>query len=151
MIVFVTIAASIACWAAAECLRSRLLWTVGAALMLVHSLTAFAAFYEWSHQVALAATARQTEAVTGVASGWGLFVNYALLLVWIADAIWWWVSPSSYERRPASVAGFVHGFLVFMFVNGAIVFADGWMRVAGIVAVTAVVMSWSIRHFKRAY
>ena len=43
----------------------------------------------------------------------------------------------------------IHGFLFFMFVNGAIVFADGWMRLLGIVAVGAVSIAWSTKLFEQ--
>ena len=67
--VFGTIAGATLAWAVAEQLRSRLLWTIGAALAVTHSAAAFAVFHGWSHRAAAAATARQTADVTGV-SGW---------------------------------------------------------------------------------
>jgi hypothetical protein len=155
--VFVTIAIAIAAWAAAECLRvarrpalARVAWTAGAAAMIVHSLAAFAVFYGWDHETAVALTARQTAALTGIAWGGGLYVNYALLAIWSADAIWAWVSPVSYAQRPAALDIAVRGFLYFMFVNGAIVFADGWMRALGMLAVGLVTAAWLIKRYKPA-
>lgn len=145
--VFGTIAASLAAWAAAELLHSRALWTIGAALALAHSAAAFAVFHDWSHDRALAATAQQTVAVTGLDWGGGLFFNYAFLLVWMADVMWWWIAERSYDERPRTIDFLIRGFLFFMFVNGAIVFADGVMRVIGIVAVAIVSVSWLMRSF----
>ena len=90
--VFGTIAASLAAWAAAEFLHSRAFWTVGSALATAHSAAAFAVFHDWSHDRALIATALQTAAVTGLDWGGGLFFNYAFLLVWGADVMWWWIA-----------------------------------------------------------
>ena len=146
--VFGTIAGATLAWAAGESLRSRLLWTAGALLALMHSAAAFAVFHGWSHRAAAAATARQTAAVTGLSWGGGVFFNYAFLVIWVADAIWWWVSPRGYERRPRAIDRFVRGFLFFMFVNGAIVFADGGMRLLGVAAVGLVSITWSTRLFK---
>jgi hypothetical protein len=145
--VFGTIAGSVAAWAAAEWLHSRALWTVGAALAVSHSAAAFAAFHDWSHERAMIATAQQTAALTGLDWGGGLFFNYAFLLVWVADVSWWWIARRSYDERPRAIDVGIRGFLFFMFVNGAIVFADGVMRVIGIVAVAIVSVSWLMRSF----
>ena len=91
--VFGTIAAATLAWAVAECCRllgrglalARGLWTAGAALLVIHSTIAFAVFYRGSHAVALAETARQTKALTGIDSGLGLYVNIAFAAIWIAD------------------------------------------------------------------
>lgn len=148
-LVFATIAAATLAWAYGEVARSRWAWAAGAALATVHSLAAFAVFHRWSHGDALAATARQTAAVVGWAWGGGLYFNYAFLLVWLADAAWWIASPRSHAQRPRAVDGFVRGFLFFMFVNGAVVFADGGMRVLGILAVGTVSTAWLIRSFRQ--
>jgi hypothetical protein len=91
---------------------------------------------------------QQTEALTGLRWGGGLYINYLFLFVWAGDALWWWVSPRTYQRRPAPISWLVRGFLFFMFFNGAIVFADGWMRVLGMIAVGIVGCSWLITHYR---
>ena len=144
--VFWTIAASTVAWAIAECWRvlgrqmplARLVWSAGAAAMTVHAVSAFAIVYRGSHEVALAETARQTAALTGLDSGSGLYVNCAFLAIWLADAVWWWSGPAA-RARTAGLGWARLGLFLFMFVNGAVVFADGWMRTIGIVSVTAVV------------
>lgn len=78
-----------------------------------------------------------------------MFFNYAFLVVWLADCVWWWLRPSSYEARPMWVGRSIHGFLFFMFFNGAIVFADGWMRLLGIIAVGAVSIAWLTELFEQ--
>ena len=144
--VFWTIAASTVAWAIAECCRvlgwqmtlARLVWSAGAVAMTVHAVSAFAIVYRGSHEVALAETARQTAALTGFDSGFGLYVNYAFLTIWLADAAWWWSGPAA-RGRTAGLGWTRLGLFLFMFVNGAVIFADGWMRTIGIVCVTAVV------------
>ena len=62
--------------------------------------------------------------------GDGIFVNYAFALVWLADVVWVWVSPGSYLTRPRWLHWAVHGFLAFVVVNAAVVFAGWGMRLA---------------------
>jgi hypothetical protein len=147
--VFGTIALATIAWALGICLRSRSWWTLGAVTALIHVAAAFHAFYDWSHASAVVATAQQTGQLTGVFRGEGVFFNYAFLVVWLADAAWWWLSPASHETRTTGVSAAIHGFLFFMFVNGAVVFADGWMRVIGIIAVGTVSLVWSTKLFAR--
>ena len=153
-----TILAATALWAATEILKlrrpgqiepARQLWTFAIALAIVHALAAFHGVYGWSHVAAVDATAKQTAALTGLAWGGGLFVNYAFLAAWAADAIWWWIAPTSYRLRAATVEHLRLAFFVFMFVNGAIVFAGGAARFVGIAAVGAVCSTWALLLFDR--
>jgi hypothetical protein len=98
--------------------------------------------HAWSHRAALIDTARQTAAMTGIDWGGGLWVNYAFLLIWIVDAAWWWAAPAGYRRRPRALRHSLLAFFIFMFVNGAIVFAHGAMRMLGAAAVAAVGWTW---------
>jgi len=146
-----TIALTIVAWASAEWLKrrgpdrdraARMMWTAGVVLLWAHTLAAFHVVHGWSHQAAAAETARQTAELTGMSWSGGLFVNYAFLAVWAADAAWWWAAPDSYRRRPSAIQTALFVFFLFMFVNGAIVFADGAMRILGAAAVTVVLWSW---------
>jgi hypothetical protein len=151
--VFVTMAVAIAAWAAVECRLAgrpastagwpRVLWAVGAAAALAHAAAAFEAFYGWSHATAVAATARQTAELVGFDWGGGLYLNYVFLSVWTGDAAWWCLRPRSYTSRRVAVSAVIRGFLFFMFLNGAVVFADGWMRALGAAATAAVTVTWS--------
>ena len=149
-----TIILATALWAVAEILKlrrprsvepARQLWTLAAALIWLHAGAAFQHVYNWSQAIAIEATARQTATVTGLAWGGGLFANYAFLAIWAADAAWWWISPTSYFKRPAFIERARRWVFVFMFVNGAIVFATGPARLAGVVAVSAVCAAWALR------
>jgi hypothetical protein len=134
--VFYTIAGAVLCWACAEASRSRSLWTAGAILALVHSIAAFVVFYDGSHDTARLQTMWQTEALTGLSFGGGIYVNYAFLLVWLGDAAWWWTSPLTHAMRAPALSWAIRGFLLFIILNGAVVFADGWARVVGIVSIS---------------
>lgn len=139
-----SIAAATLSWAAAEWLQwrhpsrgavARLFWTLGAGLTIAHAVAVFHYVHHWSHDEALAHTARQTAALTGFQWGGGLYVNYAFMSLWAGDAALWWGDRSSYERRSAVSRDILLAIFVFMFVNGGIVFAHGLARAIGIIAV----------------
>src|SRR5262249_42580582 len=88
-------------------------------------------------------TARQTAAVFKINWGGGLFINYALVLVWIADVAWWWVSGvNSYRRRPWLLMLIWHGVLIFIIFNATVVFKDGLTRWVGLVVCLSLLLSW---------
>lgn len=141
MLVFGTIALAVVCWALAEFLQSRVLWACGAGLAIMHSAAAFHVFYNWSHDTAREQTMQQTVALTGVNFPGAIYVNYAFLIVWIFDAAWWLAARASYERRPRALSFAIRGFIFFIIVNAAVIFADGYARAIGIAATTIVVGS----------
>jgi hypothetical protein len=149
--VSVTIWVSLLAWAAAEWRRSapaasptsgRRAWALGALAALMHAALAFHVHYAWSQAAALADTARQTLAVTGLDWGGGLYVNYAFLVLWATDALWWGLAPASFAIRPRLLDVAVRAFLWFMFVNGAFVFVRGPMRWVGAAAAIGVAAAW---------
>ncbi len=156
VLLFGSIWLSLAAWTAAECTRlasrqaaghertARRLWTVGVVLAWLHVALAFHFRHDWSHAKALAETARQSEELLGFRFGEGVYVNYAFLVVWAADGLWWWWRPASFYARPAVLDGAIRVFLLFVFVNGAIVFAQGAVRAFGILAVLALGLAWCV-------
>jgi hypothetical protein len=148
-----TVLAATVAWAIGEVLMrkpeldrlARAVWTSALLLMLVHVVLAFEMVYGWSHGAAVDATARQTAAVVGWAWGDGIFVNYVFLAVWAADAAWWWLAPASRASRPARVEAGRTALFLFMFVNGAVVFAAGIGRVIGALSIAAVLLSLASR------
>jgi hypothetical protein len=147
--VFASIAIGVVCWALGEARQSRGWWTAGAVLTLIHSIAAFGWFYGWSHDTAQQLTARQTAALTGVTFAGGIYINYLFLLVWLADAGWWWASPRSYVRRPRLLSASIRGFIFFIIINGAVVFADGGARVVGIASTSLVLVAWLLKRSSR--
>ena len=113
----------------------RPLWTIGCIAIVAHVVAAFHYTHHWSQQDAIQSTARKTEQLIGWAFGEGLYFNYLFLLVWIADVLFWWLRPERYETRPAWVEYGIHGYLLFIAFNGAIIFESGVTRIGGIVAI----------------
>jgi len=107
-------------------------WAAGCAIFLAHVAFAFQFYHHWSHAEAYAATARQS----GI--GWGLYVNYAFAIVWLADVLWWG------RPRASWISTTIHVFLAFMFFNATVVFGKGWVRWAGVVVTIALGVLYGI-------
>ena len=116
---------------------ARGLWSAGCLLLLAHVACAFHFVHHWEHAHAVAETARQTDELVGWEFGGGVYFNYLFALLWIADVVWWWSRPESYERRPLAVSVAIHSYLFFIAFNGAIIFEDGPTRWFGLLFIAA--------------
>ena len=112
--------------------KIRFLWTVGCLLFIVHVAAAFHYVHHWSHQAAVRTTATETRQLLGVAFGEGLWFSYVFVLLWLADAVWWWSSATSYLQRPRWLNLALHGYLLFIAFNGAVIFEAGPTRLFGL-------------------
>lgn len=122
---------------------ARLAWTVGCAGLLAHVACAFHVHHGWSHGAAYRDTARQTAEVFRLDWGGGLYVNYALAALWVADVgWWWWRGLGAYRRRPWPLAAAWHAFLLFIVFNATVVFEGGFVRRAGLCLCLALVFVW---------
>lgn len=122
---------------------ARWFWTAGVVAFAVHVASAFEVFYQWSHPVAVGETARQTAEVTGMRTGFGLWLNYAFGLIWAADLIFWWGrGHRAYGARARWIGAGIHGFLAFMIFNGAVVFVQGPIRWSGIALFVGLAALW---------
>jgi len=112
-------------------------WTAGAVLCAVHIAIAFVAVHGGSRAAMVAATARQTASVYGLDWGGGAYVNFVFLACWLAEAAWWSAAPAAYGRRPRWMAWLVGAFYFVVILNGAVIFARGPARLAGLALVGA--------------
>jgi hypothetical protein len=145
----VTMLVATAGWAAGEVLMqrdtagraARFVWTAALALALLHAALALHVVYGWNHEAAIAGTARQAGALTGVAWRGALAVNYVFLLLWLTDAAWWWIAPASRAARPAGLETARFAIFLFMFLNGAVIFASPSGRLVGLTSLAVVLAS----------
>ena len=122
---------------------ARLAWTTGCAALLAHFMSGFEFYHAWSHQSAYVDTARRTAEVFAVNWGGGLFINYGVAILWIADVAWWWFAGlSAYRRRPWLITLLWHGFLLFIIFNATVVFKDGLTRWIGLLVCLTLGLSW---------
>ena len=115
---------------------------LGLLAFVCHVVLAFEFHYDWNHATALAKTAAQTEALTSVSSGSGLYLNYLFGLVWLAEVYWWAHSTARHTKRPTWIERAVRGFFLFMIVNGAVVFVAAPRRWLGMVIVGVLLYAW---------
>lgn len=121
---------------------ARLAWTIACLSLLIHIACAFHFYHEWSQDSAYQETARQTAEVFGLNWGGGLYINYALMLGWIADVVWWWRGLDGYRRRPAALVAIWQGFLMFIFFNATVVFETGPLRYTGLFLCLGLCLLW---------
>jgi hypothetical protein len=105
---------------------------------VVHVLVAYALAFGWSHTAALA----HTQARSGF--GPGIYLSHAFTLGWCADVVWWWNWPTHYAHRPVWIGRGLHGFMLFLIVNGAIVYETGPIRYVAAFALLALA-AWAWR------
>ena len=124
---------------------TRLAWTTGCATLVMHFICAFNFYHGWSHDSAYRETARQTAAVFAINWGGGLFINYAVATLWIADVTWWWLAGlNSYRRRPWLLTLIWHSLLIFIIFNATVVFKDGPARWIGLLVSLTLCLSWAL-------
>lgn len=118
-------------------------WAVACDFYFWHVLAAFHFRHKWSHANAISHVAEQSNELIGRQIEAGIWFNYALLVVWIIDAAWLWFGDQSYFRRSKALSYAIHGFIFFMVINGAIVFAPDYVRWPSIAACGLLVWAWS--------
>jgi len=121
---------------------ARLAWTIACISLFIHAACAFNFYHQWSHDLAYRETARQTAEVFGLNWGGGLYINYALMVAWLADVVWWWRRLDSYRCRPGALVAVWQGFLLFIFFNAAVVFKTGPLRFIGLLLCLGLGLLW---------
>lgn len=122
--------------------RARLAWTIGCLGLIAHTICAFHFYHDWSQASAYRETARQTAEVTGTNWGGGLFINYAFLLGWAADVVWWWRGLELYQQRHWLITATWQGVFIFMIFNATVVFKTGVVRWVGIGLCLGLLLVW---------
>lgn len=118
---------------------ARNAWLLGSFFSLLHTITTMIFAHEGSHDLAMEHIAQKTKDLMGFGFGAGIYFNYAFVVLWLADALWWIARPKSYEARANAINWIVYGFMVFIAFNGSVVFASGWIRwvsIAGFAMIT---------------
>lgn len=109
----------------------RITWTIGCLIFLAHVAAAFHYRHDWSHQLAYQFTARDTLETVGIEFGAGIYFSYTFALLWCLDVVWMWIGPASHRQRPSWSWILLHGYLMAIAANGAVVFASGPTRWIG--------------------
>ena len=120
----------------------RWVWAAGCEFYLWHMLAAFHFVHDWSHAEAMQHINEHAIAMTGQSAPLGIWLNYAFLAVWAFDAGWLFFSPNDYLQRAKWISRAIHGFLLFMVINGAIIFAPPAVRWPSVVALSVLAWAW---------
>jgi hypothetical protein len=115
---------------------ARWCWTWGLICFLVHLAMAFHYFHHWSHAHAFERT-RQVARV-----GEGIYVSYLFTVLWGADVAYWWLRPERYASRSPWIDRSLHAFMLFIVLNGTVVFESGPIRWAGLLGLAVLAVAW---------
>lgn len=115
---------------------ARWCWTWGIICFVIHVAMAFHFYHHWSHADAF----ERTRQISGL--GEGIYFSYLFGIIWLADAVFWWLSPARYAGRPRWIDRSLHGFMLFMVFNGTIVFESGPVRWVSAAALALVLSAW---------
>jgi hypothetical protein len=107
-------------------------YATGAVLCMAHILLAMGVHHHWSHEAAVAETAARSAQVYGLGWRGGIYVNYAFILLWVVELIWWRIRPYAFARRSPVLVWSVRAFYFVVLFNAAIVFASPAGRIAGL-------------------
>ncbi|EMI20688.1 putative membrane protein [Rhodopirellula maiorica SM1] len=110
----------------------RYAWLFGSLMIALHVLASYGVAHGWSHAAAIEAIADESERVTGIRAGWGVYVNFAFATVWIGYS----VAMVIRRRRWPGVDQAVFWFTAAIVVSATIVFETGavrWLSVAGFI------------------
>ncbi len=105
---------------------ARLAWVCGPLTLAFHIAVGLHVVHRWSIADAYA----RTEEMAGV--GEGIYVNFAVLGVWLFDAVWLVGFPHAYARRPRWIRWGIHGFLSFIMFHAVVTYIDPAVRWRGI-------------------
>ncbi|MBD3675849.1 MAG: hypothetical protein HUJ26_20260 [Planctomycetaceae bacterium] len=110
---------------------TKILWTAGFLVFVVHIWAAFEFVHHWSHTAAWKQTAEQTEQLCGWYWGGGIWFNYLFLLVWGIDVGLLWATINAPWWKLV-----LNAYMIFIVVNATAVFGPSWwipvMIVAGL-------------------
>jgi len=125
---------------------ARWAWTLGGVSLVAHIVCAYHFYHAWSQTSVYQETARQTAEVFNLNWGGGVYVNYAFIVAWLADVLWWWRGFEAYNRRPRYWVWGWRGFFLFIVFNATVVFKTGALRWIGLAMCVGMAVVWWIVH-----
>lgn len=107
-------------------------WLFGSVMIALHILASYGIAHGWSHNAAIEATAKESEQVTGIRAGWGVYTNFVFAAVWLgySTALIVW------GRRWPGIDRAVFWFTAAIVLSATVVFETGavrWLSVAGFI------------------
>ena len=116
----------------------RWVWLIGALAAVAHVVAAMGIGHCWSLANAMRYTAMETRRVFGVELPWSVFVNFAFVAWWLADAL-----REFRLREPRPLGAVRHGAWLVMMLNGTVVFGPRyWISIAAVCVAALSVVLW---------
>ena len=130
---------------------ARATWIAGAALLVIHVVTAYGEAHGWSHAAAVEHTRQETLRRTGWDSGVGIWMNFVTVGFWLAEAVRLLRPPIPEPTHPAPsrFARLAQSWIAFMMVQSSIVFADAPLRWVALAAALTVLSMLAISRRQR--
>lgn len=122
----------------------KAIWAFGAAALFVHILWTMLVVHHGSLREAYEHTADQTERVIGVRIGWGVYINFAMLLIWAVDAVAG-LAISHWDQVRRKFSPWLHAVFVFLFFNATVVFGTPFARWMGLGSIALLLGVWVTR------
>ncbi len=129
---------------------ARFLWTGATLVYVAHVLCAFHEVHDWSHSAAVEHTAEQSQKVTGIRFGQGIWFNHLFTALVAIETVWWWAFPIQYQSRSRWANFIIFGYLSFIAFNGAVIFAPPIVRWIAVVLIMILFASALFRFRKTA-
>ncbi len=123
--------------------RECWLWTIGCFSYVIHVILAFHFVHDWSHDQAWQHTAVETDRMTGIGRGEGLWVNYLFTVVWLADVLRLWTANRRGRAMNRKLSLLVHAFFGFIVFNATVVFGAAIYRYLAIPVAIGLGWAWS--------
>src|SRR6185436_10539670 len=124
---------------------ARFIWMTGCAFFLMHVAAAFQFYHQWSHALAENHTRLETIDRTGLNFGGGIYFNYFLGAIWLADCAGWPLRGKHLHESHPKWRLILHSFFLFMIFNATVMFGHGWAQPAGAVLCTLALGSLILR------
>ena len=121
------------------------LWLVAFLFMVLHVCVSFHFVHQWAHNDAWDRTAIETQRITGLRSGYGIWANYLMLAVWSLDLIRNTVAQKESRTPSLFVDRMVAFFFAFMFINATAVFGPTGYRYLVLPALIPVLVIWLLK------
>ena len=97
---------------------------IGACLLSVNISASYGFVYDWSHRAAIEATANDSFQTTGVRAGWGVYVNFLFVTIWLLYSI----ELLTHGVRYPTVDKSIYVFTAAILASATILFETGTIR-----------------------
>jgi hypothetical protein len=98
---------------------------------VIHVAASFHFVHAWSLSSAFDHVLKRTHEATGIASGAGLYVNFAFVVIWLVDTVLWWRDLAWVKHRIPYWS--IQAIFAFLIIQSTVVFGPSyWWPVSAV-------------------